>query len=168
MARTRKPCPACKKVSPYRPAADVCSKCQQLIVEALARREELKQNKELVPTRLGQAAHWNDTYYYRGRRDDIDVTARAIYLLAKELTIKDPEFRADYGEPGILGKVEGYGETCMLVDKKIGELLFDLNVSIHVLVRGAYAEGKQDGRNLLMALQSGELSQKDFNERIKR
>ncbi len=168
MARTRKPCPACKQVSPVRPAADVCSKCKKLITEALARREELKQDKELVPTRLGQAAHWNDTYYYRGRRDDIDKTARAIYLLAKELTVKDPEFRADYGEPGILGKVEGYGESCVLVDKKIGKLLKELNESIHALVRGAYAEGKDDGRNLLMGLQSGELSMKDFNRRIKR
>lgn len=167
MGFTKKPCPACGEVHPHRSADDICSYCKRLIKEALDTRKRLKEDSGLVPARLGDAHHWNDTHYHNGRSEDIDETGRAIWRLAKAVTIPDPEHRADWDE-GLLGKVNGHEDSYVLVGKETGECLRRLNKSIHVIVENAYKNGFKDGHNLLSRLATGDVTINEFYSRSER
>lgn len=75
-ARTRKPCPGCGVVSRYRPANEVCGRCETALkehAEYLADvKDRLERDGSVRLVALAGASRWWPTFYYGGPRCHIE------------------------------------------------------------------------------------------------
>jgi len=166
---TKKPCPACKTVHPERRSDEICHECSKLIKEAIDHRKCVKKGKIHAIFDTWEPHH-NETYYRGSESDDGDETARAIWELAKAVSVPYHDYtndESDESPPALLGKCNMiyHPENQVLIDPDVAEALIRLNRAIHKLSNGAYENGKRYGHSLLVRLASGEIGVNEFESR---
>lgn len=160
--RTRRPCPGCGEINPYREPEKVCSTCrnQLLLVDELKAEIE-KIAPDEIRTHIGECPHWNQ----RIRFDDglLRKLFHQLVMLAKRHEVE----RSRYASEGILGKIDLGASIDIIIRKDIADVISTLRIAVESALQAAYQDGKSDGHKLLMRLAAGDISINEFNNKAK-
>lgn len=169
---TRKPCPGCGEVKRHRPAREVCSECKRLMVDGKAFRVFAVSSKahELaaitsLPYQYPYIRRGNHEGSESNRKFSDAFAALVLHLSEKNLKI-DYDYRQQV-QPVVprydtSDEIHRQNEVVML-PKGCTALLGKLYHAAIALAHDAYAQGHDDGGQLLTRLAKGEISVDDFN-----
>lgn len=156
MSFTRKPCPACGKVNPYRKPDTICGDCKKKLEWADQKESEMAQlmpSEVVVP--IGELPHWNQ-YIPRGK----EILTR-LHQLVMGVSRRTGVNRYLSGT-GILGTIEGGGGIEIALDPQVAEIVPQLLTEIQSALDAAYQEGKADGHHILVRLAADDISLSEF------
>jgi len=160
---TRKPCPGCGEVNPYRKPDKICDACHNrlLLADKLQAEMEKVEHGETLAY-LGERSYWNQ----RIRFDDSDNSLRSLLHQLLMLTKRHQVERSPYAPTGILGKIDQAGSVGIIIRKDIAETITALRNQIDASLNDAYRDGFHDGHKLLMRLAEGNISVNEFEDKI--
>lgn len=185
MSRTRKPCPGCGDVSPYRAASDVCSKCREnldVVLPALLERVE-KQEGDRKPFVHHTTGHWNPRFYgkyeflWPGTHAVQDKLGDSFNDLV-EVVGHRPVAGSSWKVPRLLDISQlqthtqyemGYGpapERVILIYPEQRIAFQRMFAAIEEALASTFAQGKVEGQEVIQQMLTGELSMKEMNEMV--
>ena len=165
---TYDPCHGCGSTDEPRPAKGVCSVCRAALTNHKAREAE----REAVgkdaprPYRIATESHWWPYIPHDKDRGAQKAFHKLVFATSEHLDserfgndprIVDPSSNSSYNNYTRDGRRMFKPSTAKALNA-----MFD---AIHDGMEHAYAEGKEDGRSLLMGLNDGSLSMDDFERR---
>lgn len=171
---TKKKCSGCGSVTSLRPGT-VCGSCQQAIMSypELKARAGLMDASRLRQYFIGERTGIPSGIYSMSAARDFAEAMSSLLRVVGQATPNQQEQRfhnSSIPEPSFITMLEVEHRDRNRSDFRIHlpegttEALRALYLSIQMLVQEAEAKGQQKGRQLLLQLNSGELSVADFNE----
>jgi hypothetical protein len=181
MAYTKKPCPGCGEVHPYRSANSVCTPCA----------EKLKNYDKLDALIKAEHGKQTDIYFvpdddwpwipmkgcnFDGRRDFGKLLSRLVKAAGKKLSTGDGQSSTSYcyfkgvereSIPKRTSCDEHVWRSHVSLPKRFAVIVQELHDALCRAFKAEYAAGVSDGKNLLLGLQTGEVSLEDFWEKEK-
>lgn len=176
---TSLPCPGCGKAGktipggkrplPFRGVGEVCRQCQQLIAEAKAARQRVKQadGTELLSGHDLNVPHWWPFHFGFGRADPkpcCDELRSALVGVIASVATPTPEY-ANLAECSFAHEGTRYdGVLAFRVPAGFRAAVQRLYYAITDVVEKAEIDGRRQGRDILRALASGEVSIAELNK----
>jgi hypothetical protein len=176
MSRTKRPCPGCGQVKPWRAASEVCADCKVLLDEGRKARERaatVPRGTELAvlpfaPHRLGYIPHFWQPFLGERHKSADAVIQQAIFDLASMFgeQVEWRDVRRSNQQPLAPVTMDGHGgnNTYWKVPIGLRDILTRLYEAVQAGAKHAYEEGKHDGHSLLIGLATGQTSIEDFNK----
>lgn len=166
MARTKKPCPGCGEVDPYRSAAEVCGDCKRKLKNEKHLREALEKEPDLLLLKFSSTYHWNPGFYgrYTVNSDVRIILARAFTDLVRCISgrvslqagVGHNEYLMERGVGSKLDHIwDGGPDSCVRVTAEQQIAVRRLFRAIDEALRSAYGEGVEHGENFLQQLAGG-------------
>lgn len=181
MSRTKKPCPGCGEVNRYRPAAEVCHTCQEHIKLG---KQAIAEAKKTGPGNVWVRGYHGTPYVHRGSigwRGDPDCRdigkalgkvfkSIAVPSQGRDTAVDEDVFTLDVKIAARMRIDQGnnWHQPDFQVPAEFLDAIRELYVDLCHVTAHAYEEGKQDGRNILDGLASGEISVRELNEETAR
>lgn len=176
--RTKKPCPGCGQVDPYRPADKVCSDCHTKLRRSEKTDKELEaaaKQPGLVPVSLPWAIH---AYPYipdcrdreTGREPDrefytaADVLLRCSGVYAPTVRVFSSQCDPVFPYPKNTWNHQSGSGTVLHIEEPVLAQWRALFNAVVAMVETAHRNGEQEGSNMLARLARNEVSVADFNE----
>jgi len=187
---TRKPCPICKKPKTHLQDQIVCYECMKLVEDGKRYRKEQKRRASKMhhcelPRRfhdMPRIEHQPVSRFGYGHGGPSDSDRLRITLLQIAMMISEERTNEERKVKGVVvvgapklfvveKRVEDYQRGLALtgprlMDAKVACKLRRLLWLIQRCVRHAYAEGHENGHDLLMRLHNGSLSIDEMNKRV--
>ncbi len=175
MSRTKKPCPGCGKLDPYRPADKVCSACHA----ALRRSEKTDRELEAAAKQPGLAPVWlpwaiHAYPYIRNARDhetgeDFD---RDFYRAADTLLRCSGVHAPTLGRGNCSPVFEypknhpesSFDSTVIHIERPVLDQWRKLHGAVQGIARTAHKIGADEGANMLARMARNEVTVADFND----
>jgi len=163
MGRTKKPCPGCGEVSPFRAADEVCGKCARILDNydrwwsSLRRIREAKRN----PVRLPQDNGWLSihNYHFKDRGDyRVDFESKARRVMAALVTILHATAEKLPGREGLgdaleypfphrkddCQQVQGYSTEVAYVPEEVLESVRTIDKTLHELLQDVHKRATEE------------------------
>ena len=171
--RTKKPCPGCGKVVPYRKVSEVCNECRKDIREGQShRKSELagQRKKELVIVQFPEYEHWLPSLHHASPAygdHKYESHVRTTFLeLAKAAS--EPASGEHVGEQLVAGTDRRYGaDANRTMPSVLHPLLQELYTCLVTSNKNAYENGQTWARQQFDRMVHGQISLKDFAEYMK-
>ena len=180
IGRTKKPCPGCGEVVPYRKVNDICNKCKTCIQEGRARGKAIlkaRENKKLSVVQV----HWLPSIHEINSIYDANGTPVLDNKFSEHLKKTFISLAQAVSEPG--GVEAGSTDTELLVahqERAYGcpeanrtmppavlALFQELYACIITAAKNAYANGEERARDYFQSIVAGKVSLSNFAEYMK-
>lgn len=161
---SKKPCPGCGRVSPYRPANSVCASCRTLIELGKIHKAERAVGEEKSDVEwICVPVDWS--FLPRFGTDELVIAIHKLMLLiGKALYQEDVRFvyNANVPHKEYGGHYTDTYTTNVCVPKGTRDVLSNIIEQIRVSLNKSYDDGAAYGRNMVRRLADGDVSVKDF------
>lgn len=162
---SKKPCPGCNKVDPWRPASEVCSECKRALKRAAYLEEQLsKIEADEVMVTYGARAHWNS--YIRTRSGKAGRELMGLFFNLAEAVSKPSTAHWTKSEFDLLGPPGSRGATRhVTMPRSVAVAIRNLRLAVVRALELEYEAGKDHGHKLLLRLAEGDISMNEFDQR---
>lgn len=170
---SKKPCPGCGQVDPYRKIDEVCRDCKRNLREVAWLRKALEEaNAGRLVAKLGAKSHWNRYFTVRyPRRGNYEIGSalqRAIYHTCLAGSVPSG---SDRDSPYLMKKErEHFATDGSHIYRAVTQEFFDavqvLMDTIDEALSQSFAAGQEDGQRFLLDLAEGNVSINKYEDRL--
>jgi hypothetical protein len=178
MAHTKKPCPGCKEVHPYRGADDLCAGCERLLEDGRKYQADLAKTSPALRHYVyseafyGYPGYGEESSRIRRKESASDRARKALVALIESLSrtasvnVQCRKWGQDQAPLVIKAMTREMSDWMHVIrmNPEHARLLNELDAAFRDVAHDTYEAGREYGQSLIASLARGESTISDWNE----